>query len=753
MEGPIDDDAVMPVGDMIAHMSNGEEEVDEIEEVPSEDYDAEDFAELELEHDYPVMAPNLAADRFGANWSWADSTAGGRQDGGRAGGGLASSIPEPASFRRSLGHAAWPRRRAGVRADLPPYGTPEDVASHPSLVDRPPDAQSQAQSGQRLSRRRMNAPGALAGGDSLMNALEAAVGGGAVEFLEALLTRARGMGEEEVRLSITAPADGNPPHVHVDGVPVEDLRRGRGARDAVSKPKTIITALQEFVPMSTISRWHQEASIAQPQAMLRTERTVRNEVQNALLPSYWQRRKAEKAKKETEKAKKEQEKKEKQEKQEEKRKLQAQADEAAAAEATLAAQSAEASAAITTAASNSAATEGATATGDTDMDEGTRPNLELNSLQQGLSELSRAADTAGSETAAGPSSAAAASTSTGPRTTVTVRGRQVDITDSGIDIEFLEALPDEMREEIIEQHLRDQQAAALTAEGNSSIAPEFLEALPPDIRAEVIQQEILSTRVRRAEQAAREQQEAQQNEDEVPSSPLEEFPDAGANASGAGETSQRAPATSAGAATSVPKPAQESPKKPPPRDAIQLLDKAGIIALVRLLFFPQLDAKGSGLHRVLTHLAENSRTRSELLTLLLAILWDGTYGAAAVDRSFAAMTAKIQKSLATPKSGRKSTLTPGGSAFALQTPSVAPVSGTGEEAPHLIALRCVECLTHLANHNDQVAKFFLREEARPTRRGKGKEKPGVAPIATLLALLERPLILEHSPLMDSLIAL
>lgn len=91
------------------------------------------------------------------------------------------------------------------------------------------------------------------------------------------------------------------------------------------------------------------------------------------------------------------------------------------------------------------------------------------------------------------------------RVTVTIHGATVDITNTGIDPTFLEALPDEMREEVVSQHLRENAAAAAAAarpgaqgsgqeaqedqQGETSISREFLDALPPDIRAEVIQQE------------------------------------------------------------------------------------------------------------------------------------------------------------------------------------------------------------------------------------------------------------------------
>src|SRR5262249_43527265 len=87
-----------------------------------------------------------------------------------------------------------------------------------------------------------------------------------------------------------------------------------------------------------------------------------------------------------------------------------------------------------------------------------------------------------------------------------------------------------------------------------------------------------------------------------------------------------------------------------PRDAINLLDKTGVATLVRLLFYPQVTKK-SLLQKVLANLCENSRSRSELLNLLLGVLHEGTGDLVAVDKSFAQMSVRSAKGPAftTPK--------------------------------------------------------------------------------------------------------
>ena len=750
MEREDEEDMMFPAP-TFAH-EDEEEEEEGNPGTPTDGYEGEDFTELELD-DLAMGPPPPAMDRFGANWGWANASSGSRANPG-AFPTTQGQIDTSADGVVAGAGGRWASRllEGSSRSTRLPRAIPEDVASHPLLVDRPPDQPAPASGTQRLPRRRI-AQVSATGQEGWMSALEAAVGGGASQFLEAVLSRAQGMGMgDEVRLSITAPGNGGTPQVHVDGLTVDAGGQTR-QQPRSEKGKDLVTTIQEFVPMSTMARWQQEASIVHGRNVDRLEKAtiLKNELHNALLPSYWQRRREE-IEKEKQRLKVQEEK-----RKETERKTEAEAKEKQEAE--------NKEQAMKEAQDSSAAGE------DVDMDDESQPKLELGSLEQGLAELSdsgNAQEEASSSAAAQPNASSApeqsAAGSTAPtsgtaalapsqRTTVTIHGREVDISDSGIDVEFLEALPDDMRQEIVEQHLRDRQTATLTASASSNIAPEFLEALPPDIRAEVIQQELISNRVRAARNAAGESRsQAEEAHEEDERDDEDEDEDEERLTVRPGDARRQGPSIARAARP----PLEEATSKPPPRDAIQLLDKSGIAALVRLLFFPQLDGRTAGLHRVLAHLTENSRSRGELLSLLLMILWDGTSGTAAVDKSFAAMSAKIQKSFSTPKALKKSATTPVSTAHN-QTPITAPISGTGEEAPYLVAIRCVECLSHLAHHNEQVAHYFLKEEPRQSRKGKGKdraiEKYGVAPIATLLALLERPVILEHAVLLDNLIAL
>jgi len=68
----------------------------------------------------------------------------------------------------------------------------------------------------------------------------------------------------------------------------------------------------------------------------------------------------------------------------------------------------------------------------------------------------------------------------------------------GVDPSFLAALPEEMRQEVINEHLRvqrlRQRPQAVTQEATSNVtdvSPEFLAALPPNIQEEVLAQQRL----------------------------------------------------------------------------------------------------------------------------------------------------------------------------------------------------------------------------------------------------------------------
>lgn len=379
-----------------------------------------------------------------------------------------------------------------------------------------------------------------------------------------------------------------------------------------------------------------------------------------------------------------------------------------------------------------------------------------------------------------PQTEVAGSSQAQERLTVMIHGSEVDITDMGIDPTFLEALPDDIREEVINQHVRDQRAARVERPADSQISPEFLDALPPEIRAELIQQERL--------EQSRQTRPAAANEDAPPGVAadidpasfiasldphlrqvvlldsdeglLQTLPSYMVAEAGVYQEEAQHPrrftfATRGGhRAASRPVPPR---KAPVPRDAIQLLDKTGVATLVRLLFFPQV-LKKNLLFKVLVNICENGKTRMELFNLLLSILQSGPGDLTAVDKSFAQMSTRTPKtpSQQTPKVHSKQKA-PDHSCSATLT------NLQNESVPDLVAQRCLEALAFIVSANELSSLFFLSEHELSaglkrvnTKKGKGKEKQAPQthyPIVLLLGLLDRQSLLKTPSIMDSVVSL
>ncbi|PLW29099.1 hypothetical protein PCASD_19760 [Puccinia coronata f. sp. avenae] len=332
------------------------------------------------------------------------------------------------------------------------------------------------------------------------------------------------------------------------------------------------------------------------------------------------------------------------------------------------------------------------------------------------------------------------------RVTIMINGAEVDITDTGIDPTFLEALPDEMREEVLNQHFREQRPVReeLSVPVLSSISTDFLDALPPEIRAELREAVLL-----------------EQDDGFISTLPPNLLAEVDALRD---RVLRRQHAVRSGRArdplTGLPvtsaSPIPPASKKPPVKiDAVQVLDRSGIAALVRLMFFPQ-PLRRHSLQKVLVNLCENSRSRTELISTLLGLLQDGTRDAATIDRSFSQVSSRASKALTpvTPKSTTK----------VRRETHVGPLPHfPGESVPNLIALRCLEALSLLVTSNDRVPIYFLTEQEVPValhkrsaKKSKGKEKSSTSvtyPIVGLLALLDRASLVKHPNLTESITSL
>lgn len=356
------------------------------------------------------------------------------------------------------------------------------------------------------------------------------------------------------------------------------------------------------------------------------------------------------------------------------------------------------------------------------------------------------------------------------RVHVQIHGNSVDITDTGIDPAFLEALPDDMREEVLNQQLREQRSAAAAAQTSrdheSQINPEFLDALPPEIRAELLDQEAEQMR-RRATQTAPAVPVASTGPVEIDSATflasldpglrqvvlmeqdetfLETLPPALlAEVSHYREADQNRFIQSRQPREQVDIEAPKTKKVLTSRDSIHLLDKSGVATLIRLLFYPQVLRKNT-LQKVLINLCENSKTRAEVYNSILTVLVEVNHPGVSEGPAHALLQRDT-------KTGQNSA---GKSPLKLRfsTSDSVNTSATITKAvhesgltPQLVLQRCIESLNDIASASEISPIFFLTEQQEPSswkkgssKKGKGKEKVPTStsyfPLSLLLSLLD-----------------
>lgn len=384
-----------------------------------------------------------------------------------------------------------------------------------------------------------------------------------------------------------------------------------------------------------------------------------------------------------------------------------------------------------------------------------------------------------------------------PRVFTNIRGEQVDITDLGIDPDYLGALPEEFREEVIAQTITARRAEAReaaaaaenpTGEQQGEAYQEFLDALPEDLRHEIQQTERQERRridrenARRAA-AANGQAAIAQDMDAasilatLPPNIREEVlmdqgheimdqlpPDMAAQARALGERMRdhfnpraREPARN------VPEPAIGSETKVQRRTVVQMLDKAGVATLLRLMFVSQQGSIRSHLFRVLIDISDNRQNRLEVIGSLLQILQFGSTDMEAVERSFSALSLRAKQPKDKEKEKDKDTKTPQSLKRAFTSIGAGSnIQQNSEISPLLVVQQCLDLLVELSGKNFHVPSLFLTEHdpiassLKQSQKGKGKAKDVKMhkyAINSLLHLLDRDLVMESSSVMQLLVDL
>lgn len=411
----------------------------------------------------------------------------------------------------------------------------------------------------------------------------------------------------------------------------------------------------------------------------------------------------------------------------------------------------------------------------------------------------------GIETAEGaPPPEAEPAAASQPRILTTIRGEEVDITDLGIDLDYFEALPDEFREEVIAQTITTRRteareaAAAAAAENPSGeqqgeVYQEFLDALPEELRLEIQQQERQERRRIERENARRQAAASGQAaiaQDMDTASILASFPaelrdtvlleqgdqlmdqlppEMAAQARALADRVRGSfiPRARGDAARNVAEPATGNENKVQRRSVVQMLDKAGVATLLRLMFVSQQGSIRSHLFRVLGDICENRQNRFEVIGSLLQILQFGSTDMEAVERSFSALSLKAkqpkdkekdkdkekEKEFKTPQSLKRTltSITPGNN-----------IQQSSEISPLLVVQQCLDLLVELSSRNPHVPSLFLTEhdpiatslKQGHNRKGKSKDlKVHKYAINSLLHLLDRDLVMESSAVMQLLVDL
>ena len=366
-------------------------------------------------------------------------------------------------------------------------------------------------------------------------------------------------------------------------------------------------------------------------------------------------------------------------------------------------------------------------------------------------------------------------------------GRQLDITSLAIDPEYLDALPEEIREEVLLSQIAEHRSQAATSgEQATELDREFLDALPDEIREELLEQEATERRRREQAQAQAQARQAQAHaigdtppraEEMDPASFLASLepglrqsvlmeqdedvlaqlpPAIAAEARLLGSSERRlqqlmdnSSRLSRGRGLDHEMPLPPMGRRAQRKSTVQMLDKAGVATLLRLMFISQQGIGKPTLHSILQNVCQNRQNRAEVVSLLLSILQDGTADMNAVERSFNRLSVRARQPPATKDKQP------------LDRPTSAHMSLADTDlSPLMVVTHCLQTLIFLTSENPQEFPFFfLTEHEAPSilkrnRKGKAKEtRSSKYPLNSLLSLLDRKLVLESSTAMEHLSSL
>ncbi|WBW74340.1 HECT-type ubiquitin-protein ligase E3 Ptr1 [Schizosaccharomyces osmophilus] len=300
--------------------------------------------------------------------------------------------------------------------------------------------------------------------------------------------------------------------------------------------------------------------------------------------------------------------------------------------------------------------------------------------------------------------------------TINIRGRDVNVSSLGIDPTFLLALPEDMREEVVFQHIQERHIESIS-DSSRRLDPSFMEVLPTDIRDELLFQEAVQMRL---------------------------FDNARNNESGDNELEMER-LDEADEAEDEHKERSVKPVKKVPVPA--LVDRSGVLSMIRLLYIPQHNGKNP-FYDLVVNISENKQQRADILGLLLYVLQEASTSTHSTEKCYKDLTVR---SLSVPQ--QKEFKKYHG---LLDSLCKVPVIN-GITSRSLILQQSIDLLSHLSTWADHFPSFFLSMQdyiglpyKKPgSKKNKETNVYKVAPINVLLSLLGREEIFGNTLVMNT----
>ena len=371
-------------------------------------------------------------------------------------------------------------------------------------------------------------------------------------------------------------------------------------------------------------------------------------------------------------------------------------------------------------------------------------------------------------------------------------GEEVIFEDHGVDIGFLEAMPYEMRQEVLEQHFEERRTHA-SPNASIRISPQFLNSLPEDLRSDYVRlsedeirrhnlmtQPGLDGRPPRITSSQRDldlvnllqtldplirsvfRNNAAEGErfigGERALSPanqpsIEPF----LNPEFERSDQQLQQHRTANATPS----ASLGPEDEPPA----MVDPLALTTLMGMLYEPLLVKEKRIFYKTMLHFCSNSRSRNELMNLMLLILEESPANLSELAKLFDCYATRSVKSSnsATPVKDRSRTEETGLSAL----PSYKSDNGIKQV---IILQRTLQMMMYLVSHDKNVSNYFWAESEhlchlhrqlshsnllgnQAVQAAVGGKKRKILPITLLLSCLESPSICSQGLLVEYILHL